>query len=539
MPASAEKLAHSLALGRLYQTAQTTIGYSSEFRAAANEQLMSVLSQAEASGDDRSASYALGYLGSLYDEEGRNAEAIELTRRAIYFGRRANADEALYQWEWQLARLHNRAGDSDRALTAYRNAVGSIDRIRDSLAVQAGDDYRGRIEPLYLELADLLLRRAATRVDANETQANLREVRDTLESLKTAEIVDYFDNDCVIHDQDSAALEQLSSSAAIIYPILLADRMELLVSFPNSIHQVSVPVSRSDLTREVRLFRNLIETAGSGERYLEPAQQLYDWLIRPVEQHLDGRNIDTLVVVPDGPLRTIPISALHDGDRFLVEKIALATTPGVSLTSAEAISSAEPSVLANGITESVQGFSALPNVADELQGIDNFFPTVINRDSEFQLTTVESSMTEGRYSIVHIATHGQFDSDHRNSFLLTYDDRMTMNRLEESLSLRRYEEEPIDLLVLSACQTASGDDRAALGMAGIAIKAGARSALASLWFISDASTSVLMQNFYSNLSGGDDSKAEALRQAQIELLSDPAYRHPAYWAPFLLIGNWL
>jgi len=319
----------------------------------------------------------------------------------------------------------------------------------------------------------------------------------------------------------------------------MADRLELLISFPDGIHQVTVPVSRTELTREVRLFRNAIENTGSGNRYLAPAQQLYDWLIRPLEGYFDGRNLDTLVFVPDGPLRTIPMSALHDGDRFLVEKFALATTPGVSLTSAEPIGDIEPSVLANGITEPVQGFSALPNVAEELQGIDRLFPTRINRDAQFQLTTVERSMTEGRYSIVHIATHGQFDSDHRNSFLLTYDDRMTMNRLEESLSLRRYEEEPIDLLVLSACQTAAGDDRAALGMAGIALKAGARSALASLWFINDASTSALMQDFYRNLRSGDASKAEALQTAQIDLLSNPAYEHPAYWAPFLLIGNWL
>ena len=244
-------------------------------------------------------------------------------------------------------------------------------------------------------------------------------------------------------------------------------------------------------------------------------------------------------MVPDGPLRTIPFSALHDGNRFLVQKMALATTPGVSLTSAEPIASSEPSVLANGITQAVQGYAALPSVAAELHGIDELFPTRTNLDSQFQLTTVERSMTEGRYSIVHIATHGQFDSDHRTSFLLTYDDKMTMNQLEESLSLRRYEQEPIDLLVLSACETAAGDDRAALGMAGIALKAGARSALASLWFINDASTSELMQDFYRNLRVENTSKAEALRQAQIDVLSDPAYRHPAYWAPFLLIGNWL
>jgi len=148
-------------------------------------------------------------------------------------------------------------------------------------------------------------------------------------------------------------------------------------------------------------------------------------------------------------------------------------------------------------------------------------------------------MSEGEYSIVHIATHGKFDRNHRNSFLLTYDDRMTMNQLEESLSLRRYRQDAIELLVLSACETAAGDDRAALGMAGIALKAGARSALATLWFINDASTSALMQDFYSNLQGDKVSKAEALRQAQIKMLADPERRHPAHWAPFLLIGNWL
>ena len=313
----------------------------------------------------------------------------------------------------------------------------------------------------------------------------------------------------------------------------------MLISFPGEIHQVSVPVSRSDLTQEIRQFRLAIENAAIDARFMPSAQKLYTWLIAPMATHLAGRRIDTLVFVPDGALRTIPMSALHDGSKFLIEEYALATTPGISLTSTQPIERLDVEVLANGITEAVQGFAALPNVEEELKSIGELYPTRLNQDDNFQLSSVERSMSEGQYSIVHIATHGQFDSDHRNSFLLTYDDKMTMNRLENVLNLRRYQEEQIELLVLSACQTAAGDDRAALGMAGIALKAGARSALATLWFINDASTSELMQDFYRNLKTSGMTKAEALRQAQIKMLANPEHRHPAHWAPFLLIGNWL
>jgi CHAT domain-containing protein len=388
-------------------------------------------------------------------------------------------------------------------------------------------------------MADLLLRRTSTLRDAELMQANLVEVRETLESLKTAEIVEYFDNDCVILDQDKSALELLSANAAIVYPILLEDRLELLISFPGEIHQVSVPVSSDELTQEIRRFRLAIESAGGDALFMPSAQKLYAWLIAPMEPHLAGRRVDTLVFVPDGPLRTIPMSALHDGNQFLIEKYALATTPGISLTSTQSIQRVDVEVLADGITESVQGFAALPNVAEELRGISELYPTRLNLDENFQLSSIERSMSEGQYSIVHIATHGQFDADHRNSFLLTYDDKMTMNSLENALSLRRFQEDPIELLVLSACQTAAGDDRAALGMAGIALKAGARSALATLWFINDASTSDLMQDFYRNMKVSGMTKAEALRQAQIKMLTNPKQSHPAYWAPFLLIGNWL
>jgi len=536
-PAGATRLQHMLALGRLYQSAQRSLGRGPELRLAAYEQLQAALQLAEELQDDRALSYALGYLGELYEEEQRVAESLDLSRRAVDFAHRAQADDALYQWEWQIARLEVRRDDPDAAIDAYRRAQRAIARMRTALTADRA--HQARIGRLYFEMADLLLRRTSSLDNEAEIQANLVEVRNTLESLKAAEIVDYFDNDCVIQRQDREALEQLSSTAAVVYPVMMPDRLELLVSFPDGIHQVSVPVSRNDLTEAIRTFRVRIEDAGSGDRYLPVARQLYDWLLRPIERQLAAHHVDTLVFVPDGALRTIPMSALHDGKRFLVEKYALATTPGISLTNAGGPEAPGARVLANGLTKSVQGFSALPSVADELHGISELYPARVNQDEAFRLGSVERSLEQGDYSIVHIATHGQFRGNYRDSFLLTYDDRMTLNNLEESLNLRRYQEKAIDLLVLSACQTAAGDDRAALGMAGIAIKAGARSALATLWFINDASTSALMRDFYANLHGGHVSKAVALQQAQVTMLSDPERRHPAHWAPFLLIGNWL
>ena len=123
--------------------------------------------------------------------------------------------------------------------------------------------------------------------------------------------------------------------------------------------------------------------------------------------------------------------------------------------------------------------------------------------------------------------------------LLTYDDKLTMNKLESTIGLRRFQTEPIDLLVLSACQTAVGDDQAALGLAGVAIKAGARSALATLWYIDDNATSQLIADYYKQLTQEDQTKAKALQMAQVNMITQTTLTHPRFWAPFLMIGNWL
>jgi CHAT domain-containing protein len=211
-------------------------------------------------------------------------------------------------------------------------------------------------------------------------------------------------------------------------------------------------------------------------------------------------------------------------------------TPGLSLVTATE-SPPAGRVLANGIVDTVQGFPALPFVETELQSIAELFPTEVYADEAFLSDTLRREILQGGYTIVHLATHAQFESDYERSFLLAYDDLITMDELEDVMSSQRFTTAPVDLIVLSACQTAAGDDRAALGLAGVAVKAGARSALASLWHINDESTSQLIAEFYRQLASGHN-KAAALRGAQLMLMNDQRYAHPAYWASFLMIGDW-
>ena len=350
---------------------------------------------------------------------------------------------------------------------------------------------------------------------------------------------EYFNNACMIGGGSSEAVESVATNAAIIYPILFKDRIELLVSLPSGLKRYRSDVGLKELTREVRLFRRGIERFDGRENYLDQGYRLYTWLIEPVVTDLEAEGVDTLVMVPDGPLRTIPMSALYDGERFLIERFAFATTPGLTLTSPQPLQRDNVETLAVGLTKAVQGFSALPNVGAELDNIASHFPATTYRDEEFRGKQVEDEIAQGDYSIVHVATHGKFDSDHTRSFLLTYDEKLTMAELRDTIGARRYQKDPVELLVLSACETAAGDDRAALGLAGVALQAGARTAVATLWFINDESTADMVSEFYRQLEDPDISKAEALRAAQLSLLEQPRYRHPSYWAPFLLIGNWL
>ena len=289
----------------------------------------------------------------------------------------------------------------------------------------------------------------------------------------------------------------------------------------------------------VREFRLHLETRTTNE-YLVEAWQLYDWLIRPLEPLLQEHKIDTLVFVPDGALRTVPMAAFNDRQKFLIEKYAIAVTPGLTLMEPHQMSHENPSFLASGLSEAVQGYPALPFVTSEMKQLEDRFHgrTLMNRD--FLVGNVQKEFKDREYSVVHIASHGEFNGDVRKTFVLTYDDRMSLDMIERLIRPAQLRDKPVEMLSLSACQTAAGDDRAALGLAGVAVKAGARSAFATLWFVNDEASTVLVSEFYAQLfDPKHPSKAQALRSAQLKVLGDPRYSHPCLWAPYLIIGNWL
>ncbi len=234
------------------------------------------------------------------------------------------------------------------------------------------------------------------------------------------------------------------------------------------------------------------------------------------------------------------MATLHDGKQYIVEKYALALTPGLQLLDPKPLVRQQIKVLTAGITEARQDFSPLPNVELELKEIQAEVPSTVLLNQTFTSSNLQKEIKSSSFPVVHLATHGQFSSKAEDTFILTWDDRINIKQLNNVLKTRDLTESSIiELLVLSACQTAVGDKRAALGLAGMAVRAGARSTLASLWSVNDAATASFMIKFYQNLADNKLTKAEAVRRAQLSLLQNPDYSHPYFWAPFILVGNWL
>lgn len=537
VPGGVRSTHQQLQLGELYYRLDKEAG-SVRNTSEALRLLTAAADQARREHDTRAESFALGYLGAVAERFGDDDKALSYSRLAAARAAQADAPDGLYQWQWQAARALDRKGEPQLAGAAYQQAIATLEEIRPELTRGSSRNFQKAVAPLFFDMANLLLKQPTATAPAAEVNARLRLVRKTIENLKLAEIQNYFDNDCVIDKEEAAPLDELAIHAAVIYPIIFDDRLEVLISRGSTIRRHTVNVDRQKLTATVREFRLNLERRPT-HRYRESGRRLYDWLVGPALEELRRDKVTTLIFVPDGPLRGIPPAALYDGSRFLIEEFAVSTTLGLTLTNPRPIPRESVRMLAGGLTVGREGFSPLPGVAAELEEVNRIYDTTELRDDRFRVGPVTDELSAGNYSVVHIATHGQFNRDFRKSFLLAYDGRITMDILEQTVGLRRFSNEPVELLMLSACETAAGDDQAALGLAGVALKAGARSAVATLWSVYDEATTELVGSFYEHLQDKNMSKADALRQAQLELLKDQRFAHPAAWSPFLLIGNWL
>lgn len=529
-------------IGLTYRHLRPYLPEQPDLQLLSSRALNETVTLAETIGDLRSLSYACGYLGTLSEDEKRYDEALRFTRRATLIAQQVNAPESLYLWQWQTGRLLKVIGKKEEALSAYRNCIYTLQSIRHEMSTCYGIPqipFRESVEPIYFGFVDLLLQQAASMQKHEQVEPYLLEAREAVELLKVAELRDYFQDECMGAARlRTTRLDIVSKTAVVIYPIILADRTELLLSLPTGLKRFSIPIGADVLTQEIREFRQKLEKRTTRE-YLPHAQKLYDWLIRPLEPDLKSLTTDTLVFVPDGPLRAIPMAALHDGKQFLIAKYAIAITPGLNLSDPRPLKRENVKVLFAGLTDSVQGFPPLPNISNELQTIQALYGGTPLLNRNFVTSNLERQLRNRQFTVMHIASHGQFEADARKSFLLTFDGKVTMDQLEQYVGLFKFRENPLELLTLSACETAAGDDRAALGLAGVSIKAGARSALATLWYINDEASSELVAEFYRQLQNSSTSRAIALKRAQLKLLNDRSYQHPGYWSPFLLVNNWL
>ncbi|MDM8549820.1 CHAT domain-containing protein [Desulfobacterales bacterium HSG2] len=542
LPDSHDKAANLISLGLIVREIREKLPSESRMKEMAYKALNQAKQIAENMGDTRIASYASGYMGQLYEAETRYSEAADLTRSAIFLAQQTYSPEILYLWQWQSGRLLRAMGDIENSVRAYQNAVATLIPVRGEFFAgyrdQAKDIFYRQIKPVCLGLADMFLTQAEVPgISEVRREKRLREARDTMELLKTAELQDFFEDECVMRKK-RVSLNRVPAHTAILYPILFPDRLALLLTLPHGIKQITVPVDEGRIRKTVRRFQSLLQTRTSYE-FRECAELLHEWLIRPVEDELAASETDTLIIAPDSILRVIPFAALHDDRDYLIERYAIGVVPGVTLTDPGSPVRNDIRLLAAGLSQARQGFAQLPNVRKELEDISEIAETTILLDKDYTIDNLREAFENHHYPILHMATHGVFGRTRKETFLLTYNDKLTMDRLDQLIALGRFRERPMELLTLSACQTALGDERAALGLAGVALMAGARSAVASLWLVDDEATYLMMSEFYRQIAFSDMSKARALQAAQKMLIEQTRYWHPIYWAPFLLVGNWL
>lgn len=499
----------------------------------AYEVLRDAARRAARAGDERGRAQALGHMAELYRREARLDEALFLVRRAVAASERAGDAASLSRWSWQEGRIQWERGESSEAIEAFARAAAVEER-----RSPPGAGLRRDVTPLYHDWAGALLDTAGRMEDPDARAALLLRARDVMERLKVAELRDYFRDECIADlEARRTPLDAISASAAIVYPIPLPDRLELLVSVGGVLERHRVEVGSERVVRTARRFRESVENRLSYD-FLESGAALYDWLVRPYAAALHRRGVDTLVFVPDRSLVGIPLAALRGDGAYLGERFALAVTPGLALVDPRPLSHGPLQPLLAGLSEPVDGFPPLEAVPEELAAIRALQGGEVLLDGQFEKTRLAREVAARRPAVVHIASHAVFTGDPETSFLLAHDGPIRMDALAAIVGQNRFAEQPVELLMLSACETAAGDERAALGLAGMAVRAGARSAVGSLWTVDDAAARRFVVEFYRGLREPGVGRAEALRRAQGLLREDGRYAHPYYWSGFLMISDW-
>lgn len=488
-------------------------------------------------------------------------EVKQLAGQALTLVQGQDAPDLIFQAQrlYALA-LSREQGKTPAARAACQVAASTLQANRSNLVAvdqEVQYTFRDSVEPFYRECITVLLPTPQERSDLQQMaskpiQDNLEAARNLVESLQLAELDNFFREACINGQKikiDDLVNQRKITETAVLYPILLSKSQVGVIAkipnVPNLQYEGTPQLVARDLETFLLDFRN--QLANSQTPSLNTSQQIYKWVVRPFQSQLDAQNVKTLVFVPDGPFRNVPMSALHDGERYLVEKYAIALSPGLQLLEPKVAERKSLNAVAAGLTyvenpEVQPGPFRWEDIKAEFDALKTTKILTQDplRDQAFTSQNLTQQLESLPFNVIHLSTHAGFSSRKEDTFIRMADDRITLDRFGEILRRRQQSQTiPLELLVLSACETATGDSRATLGLTGIALKAGARSTVAALWPVLPKATTELIARFYEKLAAAQQNqqtKAQVLQEVQKELLKKYP---PADWAAFVLVGDWL
>jgi CHAT domain-containing protein len=530
----ADEQARSLLLGRLAEVILDSGG-----PAGARLDALPAMVERSGSGNVVASALAEGLRGRIALSSGNRDKASAHLRQAIYLESQSDAPLRLADWHLLLAAADPERADvhtleAFRALGATRPLMPRFDPLTEE------SNFSIRIRPVFEAVVDVLLRNPPSQDDGRYI-ANVQEI---VEQYRQAELQNVFGNDCV-PARIPVDPKQLKADEAILYPVLLGDRVELIYASGkgDKTYRRLTPnrdVGRAEVVRLVAQLTDATSTPDS-QGWRDPAKRLYDILIAPIEAELPSGG--TLVIVPDGPLAGLPFAALIDRNgQPLVQRTKLSVVPSLAYAQPGGRAAQKDiRVVAAALEKEVAlgggVFPKLEGTADEAKAVvqGSRGSRVIEN---FKRADLIAALSQQRVDVLHLATHASFNGRSDRSFIVADGEAIPISELRTLVAQNLARGEDLDLLVLSACETAVGDDEASMGLAGAAVQSGASSAIASLWEVSDLGTSELMKGFYARYRAGE-TKADALRNAQLALIERGGeFADPNVWAAFTLLGSW-
>ncbi|MEY2834258.1 MAG: hypothetical protein RLZZ574_3518, partial [Cyanobacteriota bacterium] len=487
LPDSQQKVYSLIELGKL----------TDDYDSRAESILKSAVKTAQKINHPRVTSFAYGAMGKHYEAQQQYDRALSWTKQAQFSAQQAQAPDSLYQWDWQVARIYHAIGDTEASIEAYQRAIASLQSIRNNSFQPQGDplsNFQRDIEPIYRSLIELLL-------SNNSSESDLQQALQTKDLLLLSELENFFQDDCFeletyTENDKSAYLKQ--TDTAIVNTIILDDKTYLIWQFPDGkFKKYAVDISQSQLKKLVTQWRFDLENK-ENDNYLPLSQQLYKLFFPPALQaDLATSKPKNLIFVNDGILRNVPLVSLHDGQKFLVEDYSVTNSLGFNIRAKQTNVPIEKAI-AFGLSTQTEQFPSLPYVEQEIKKLGELVQQKQFLNSQFSLKNFVQQVESNETSLVHIATHGQFGGTTENTFLQAYQSQISLKELEETLSVRNHNfpEHPIQLLVLSACETAVSNPRSTLGMSGVAARAGVSNVLGSLWSVNDQQIVTLIDGFY-------------------------------------------